>query len=197
MGTFQGTLYQREQDGKTVYGTRNLPGSKPLFGFGVETPPHSPAHIGLGKVGPPRLDLYRNEFRSAARSTGIDEAWLRAIAHAESYFDAEAVSEKGARGVMQLMPEVVSDYSVDNPHSAKESILAGARLIKALDAHYGGDLILVAAAYNAGVGTVDEYGGVPPYEETQVYVAKVSKLYASYRKAIGLPARPMHLVPAK
>lgn len=197
MGVIQGTLYQREQDGKTVYGTRNLPGSKPLFGFAIETPPHSPAHAGLGQVGAPRMDLYRNEFKAAARSTGVDEAWLRTIAHAESYFDADAVSEKGARGVMQLMPAVVDDYAVENPHSAKESILAGARLLKSLEAHYGGDLVLVAAAYNAGIGTVAEYGGVPPYEETQIYVAKVSELYPSYRKAMGLPFRPMHLVPAE
>jgi hypothetical protein len=197
MGDFHGTLYQREQDGKTVYGTRKLPGSKPLFGFSVATPAHSPAHAGLGQVGPPRMDLYRSEFRTAARRTGVDEAWLRAIAHAESYFDASAVSEKGARGVMQLMPDVISDYAVENPHSARDSILAGASLLKALDAHYGGDLVRVAAAYKAGIGTVDEYDGVPPYEETRIYVAKVTELYANYRKAMGLVPRPMHLVPAQ
>ncbi len=197
LGNFQGTLYQREQDGKTVYGTRNLPGSRPLFGFAVATPAHSPAHAGLGQVGAPRLDLFQSEFRTAARKTGVDEAWLRAIAHAESYFDADALSDKGARGVMQLMPDVIGDYGVADPGSARQSIMAGARHLQVLDARYGGDRVLAAAAYNAGPAAVDQYGGVPPYAETQEYVAKVGELYARYRKAMGLEARPLQLRPAQ
>lgn len=197
LGNFQGTLYQREQDGKTVYSTRNLPGSKRLFGFAVATPAHSPAHAGLGQVGSPRLDVLRKEFKAAARKTGLDEAWLRAIAHAESYYDANAVSEKGARGVMQLMPEVIADHGVDDPHSAQQSIMAGARLLLALDARYGGDRILAAAAYNAGTAAVAQYGGVPPYAETRAYVAKVGELYERYRKAMGLEPRPLQLRPAQ
>ena len=197
LGTFHGTLYQREQDGRTVYGTRNLPGSTVVQRFTVATPPASPAHRGLGKVGAPQVDVYRAEFKSAARKTGLDEALLRSIAHAESAFDPGAVSVKGAKGVMQLMPEVIGDYHVADPFSPKQSILAGAQLLKSLDELYGGDLSLVAAAYNAGVGAVTQYGGVPPYAETQDYVAKVEELYARYRKAMGLAPRPLALTPAR
>jgi len=197
LGVFQGTLYQREQDGHIVYGTRDLPGSTKVQRFSVATPAASPAHVGLGTVGAPRTDIYRREFSNAARTTGVDEAWLRAIAHAESYYAADAVSTKGAKGVMQLMPGVIGDYGVKDPFSAKQSILAGARHLKALEELYGGDNILAAAAYNAGIGAVAQYGGVPPYAETQEYVGKVSALYARYRKAMGLAPRAVRLQPAR
>jgi hypothetical protein len=197
LGEFQGTLYQRQQDGRTVYSTRKLPGSTPLLAFTAKTPATSPAHAGLGGIGRARIGDYKREFKAAARRTGVDEAWLRAIAHAESAFDKDAVSEKGAMGVMQLMPSVVGDYGVKDPFSAAESIMAGARHLKSLEARYEGDLVLVAAAYNAGIGAVTQYGGVPPYVETQEYVTKVEALYARYRTALGLAPRTARLQPAQ
>ena len=112
MGVFSGVLYEREQDGRLVYGTRRLPGAREYLRFTVQTPPGEPAHAGLGRMGAPRLDAWPALFRDAARSNGLDEAWLRAIAHAESGFEAAAVSPKGARGVMQLMPEVAVEQGV-------------------------------------------------------------------------------------
>ena len=165
--------------------------------FSVATPPSSSAHVGLGHAGKPEIGVYKREFKSAARATGIDEAWLRAIAHAESDYAADAVSVKGAKGVMQLMPETIGDYGVKDPFSAQQSIMAGAKLLKALEDQYGGDRVLAAAAYNAGAGAVAQYGGVPPYVETQEYVAKVSTLYARYRQALGLPPRSVELKPAQ
>ena len=190
-GVFSGTLYAREQDGQTVYSTRNLPGSRPYLRFTVATPPGEPAHPGLGKVGKPVLDRHAREFRAAARATGVEDAWLRAIAHAESAFDAQAVSAKGAQGVMQLLPEVASEYGVSDPFSPAQSINAGARHLKALARRYHGDRTLVAAAYNAGIGAVTRHGGVPPYAETREYVDKVLALYARYKAALGpAPERP-------
>jgi hypothetical protein len=197
LGVFRGTLYQREQDGTIVYSTRNLPGSTPVQKFTVATPPSSSAHLGLGHAGKPEVNVFKREFRSAAQATGIDEAWLRAIAHAESDYTADAVSVKGAKGVMQLMPETIGDYGVKDPFSAKQSIMAGAKLLKTLEDQYGGDRVLAAAAYNAGAGAVAQYGGVPPYVETQEYVAKVTTLYARYRQALGLPPRSVDLEPAQ
>jgi len=197
LGVFQGTLYQREQDGHVVYGTRNLPGSIRLQQFTVATPPSSPAHTGLGIVGKPQIAVYRNEFAAAAKKTGVEESLLRAIAHAESDFAANAVSSKGAKGVMQLMPEVIGDYGVADPFSAKQSIYAGAKYLKALEARYAGDQMLAAAAYNAGPGAVEQYGGVPPYAETQQYVHKVGTLYTRYRLALGLAPRSIELSPAQ
>lgn len=184
LGTVKGTLYERQQDGRTVYGTRKLPGSTPVLAFTAETPKASPAHVGLGEVGKPRLEMFAFEFKAAAKKTGVEDAWLRAIAHAESGFDAAAVSPKGAQGVMQLMPAVSREYGVRNPLSSSESIDAGARHLKGLMRRYKGDLALVAAAYNAGIGAVAQFGGVPPYRETLAYVAKVQALHTRYRAAL-------------
>lgn len=190
-GVFSGTLYEREQDGALVYGTRNLPGSRVYLRFTVATPPGEPAHEGLGQVGRPQLQPHAAAFRAAARATGVEDAWLRAIAHAESGFDADAVSDKGAQGVMQLMPEVSADYGVRDPFSAQQSIDAGARHLRVLLRRYDGDHTLAAAAYNAGIGAVTRYGGVPPYRETEAYIAKVRALHARYREAMGIkPERP-------
>lgn len=188
LGVVNGTLYERQQDGRVVYSTRELPGSVKVLSFTVETPPGEPAHVGLGRIGTPRLDRFAAQFRAAASKNGIDDAWLRAIAHAESGFDARALSPKGAQGVMQLMPETARAYGVQDAYSPVQSIDAGARHLRVLLQRYRGDLTLAAAAYNAGVGAVGRYGGIPPYRETRVYVAKVQALHARYRAAMAPPA---------
>ena len=187
MGVFSGTLYEREQDGVLVYGTRRLPGARVYMRFTVETPPGEQAHAGLGSVGAPRLDAHAALFRAAARANDLDEAWLRAIAHVESGFDAAALSPQGAAGVMQLMPDVIADYGVSDPLSPQQSINAGARHLRALLRRYHGDRTLALAAYNAGIGTVARYDGVPPYRETRAYIDKVQALYLRYRTAMGRP----------
>ena len=185
IGLHHGTLYERQQDGQLVYSTRDLPGSVKVLAFTVETPKNAQAHTGLGSMGPPRLDMYAEQFRAAAKATGMEDAWLRAIAHVESGFDRLAVSPKGAQGVMQLMPDTAKRYGVSDPYSAEQSIAAGARHLKGLSKLYKGDLSLVAAAYNAGVATVTRYGGVPPYVETEDYVARVLDLHARYQTALA------------
>ena len=188
LGVFSGTLYEwQAPDGSMVYTTRRLPGATPYLKFTVETPKGSPAHEGLGKVGKPRLDMHATVFRKAAKARKVDDAFLRAIAHAESGFDQKAVSPKGAQGLMQLMPDVQGDYGVTDPFDPAQSIDAAARHLRGLLARYKGNYALAAAAYNAGIGTVTKYGGVPPYAETIAYVAKVQALHARYREAMKLP----------
>ena len=188
LGVFSGTLYEwKAPDGALIYTTRRLPGAVPYLKFTVETPKASPAHEGMGNVGTPRLDVHAKAFRAAAKTNKLDDAFLRAIAHAESDFDADAVSAKGAQGVMQLMPDVQVEYGVSDPFVAQQSIDAGARHLRALLRRYKGDFTLAAAAYNAGIGVVTKYGGVPPYKETRAYVAKVGALHARYREAMKLP----------
>lgn len=183
-GARQGKLYRREQEGETVYSTRELPGSVAVLGFTVPAPPGAPAHVGLGQVGRPRPELHARAFEIAATANRIDPAWLRAIAHAESGFRADAISPKGALGVMQLLPATAKEYGVIDPFSAAQSIAGGARHLARLLRRYDGDHVLAAAAYNAGEGAVARYGGVPPYAETEAYVAKVDALYALYADAL-------------
>ena len=184
-GTQRGTLYEREQDGKTVYSTRNLPGSTPVLAFSVTPPPGASAHPGMGRIGKPQPAVHSTVFRAAAKANRIDDAWLRAVAHAESNMRPDAVSPKGAQGVMQLLPSTAREYRVSNPFSAAESIQGGARYLAMLLKRYKGDRKLAAAAYNAGMGTVERYGGIPPYAETLAYVDKVEALYALYREALA------------
>jgi hypothetical protein len=180
----QGTLYRRIEEGKTIYTTRELPDATPVLGFTIPAPPGAPAHTGLGLIGRPRPELHAKAFALAASANHLDAAWLRAIAHAESGFRADAVSPKGALGVMQLLPATAKDYGVTDPFSAAQSIAAGARHLARLLRRYDGDRVLAAAAYNAGEGAVARYGGVPPYAETEAYVAKVDALYALYLQAL-------------
>src|SRR5918993_1914158 len=183
-GKQSGVLYERVQDGKTVYSTRNLPGSTPLMKFTVTPPPGAVAHPGLGRVAAPRTNVDAELFRSAAKASRIDDAWLRAVAHAESDLQAEAVSPKGAQGIMQLLPKTAAEYGVKDSFVPSQAIPGAARMLQDLLRRYKGDRTLATAAYNAGIGTVAKYGGVPPYAETIAYVAKVDALYARYKTAL-------------
>jgi len=118
-----------------------------------------------------------------ARAHRLDAALLMAVIHAESAGDPLAISPKGATGLMQLMPATGAEYGAADLFDARQNIAAGARFLGDLLKRYGSrDLAL--AAYNAGAGAVDRYGGrIPPYDETQRYVAKVNGLYARYAHA--------------
>lgn len=188
LGPVRGPMYERRMGGAAAYSTRALPGWNEVWAVvALKAPADSPAHYGLGQLGRPRLDAYAAQFRAASRRNGVDDAWLRAIAHAESGFDPAARSPKGALGLMQLMPDVARAYGVGDPYSPSQSIDGAARHLHTLMRRYNGDLTLVAAAYNAGTGAVARYRGVPPYAETQAYVDKVQALYARYRSALRQP----------
>ncbi len=192
-GKQSGALYERTQDGMTVYSTRNLPGSTRLMAFTVIPPPDSSVHAGLGSLGALQPNVDSAIFHAAARANGIEDAWLRAIAHAESGMQADAVSPKGAQGIMQLMPETTLLYRVQDPFSPTQAIQGGAKYLGELLRRYNGDRRLAAAAYNAGIGAVARYDGIPPYAETQAYVEKVEALYGLYRAALPV-GHPRHRV---
>ena len=190
LGPVRGNLYSTRIGGRVVYSTRDIPGWKEVAEpVKVKAPRSSWAHEGLGQLGAARVDVFSAQFRAAAQRTGVEDAWLRAIAHAESGFDPRARSPKGALGVMQLMPVLAREYGVADPYSSAQSIDGAARHIRTLMRRYKGDLVLVAAAYNAGIGAVERYGGVPPYAETEAYVEKVQALVERYRSALRKPGR--------
>lgn len=125
------------------------------------------------------------EIQLAAQTSGVDEALIRAIIHAESAYQPDAVSPKGAQGLMQLMPATQKSLNMSNPFNPADNIDAGARHLAELLLEFDGDIVLAAAAYNAGAGAVQKYGGVPPYAETREYVRRVEILHRRYRKDLG------------
>ena len=145
---------------------------------------HSP--INWGTV---RLDLtdYADVIHGASMESGVDEALIRAIIHAESAFNPRAMSLKGAQGLMQLMPGTANDMGVLDAFDPAQNIRGGARYLGLLLKNFNGDVRLVAAAYNAGPGAVQHYNGVPPFAETQVYVQRVGELLQRYNKALHTP----------
>jgi soluble lytic murein transglycosylase-like protein len=114
--------------------------------------------------------------RDAARRTGLPAALVESVARVESNFRPDAVSPKGALGVMQLMPATAKALEAD-PHDTAQNIDAGARLLRDLLIKYDGDVVKALSAYNAGSGAVDRYRGMPPYAETRDYVDKVIRAY--------------------
>ncbi len=129
---------------------------------------------------------YATEISNAATEFGVEIALVRALIHAESAFNPMALSKKGAQGLMQLMPATAGMYGVTDAFDAKQNISAGVEHLAGLLKRYNGDITLVAAAYNAGEGAVAKYRGtVPPYEETKVYVQRVSLLRQRYLNALA------------
>lgn len=118
----------------------------------------------------------------AARRYGVDPALIAGVIEAESGFNPHAVSGAGAKGLMQLMDGTARGLGVTDSFDRFQNILGGAKHLGNLLARYGGDARLALAAYNAGAGAVDRYGGIPPYGETQRYVPRVLAAMEKYAK---------------
>ena len=113
-------------------------------------------------------------FQKAADTYGVSVSLLTAMAKQESNFQTNATSKSGAMGIMQLMPSTASYFGCTDPYDPEQNIMAGAKYISELLNKYNGDTSLALAAYNAGSGNVAKYGGIPPFKETQNYVAKIT-----------------------
>ena len=137
----------------------------------------------LAAPDPERTRRYDAHIREAARLYVLPEELVRAVMQVESNFYAEAVSSKGAIGLMQLMPATATEMGVLDPFDPRQNVLGGARFLRLLANHFGGDLVRTIAAYNAGGGAVEKYGGIPPYAETRQYVQSVLSSYYAFRSA--------------
>ncbi|MGA7301191.1 MAG: lytic transglycosylase domain-containing protein [Candidatus Sulfotelmatobacter sp.] len=116
-------------------------------------------------------------IEEAAARHNVDPNLVRAVVKVESNFNPNAVSRKGAMGLMQLMPSTARQLKVNNPFDPEQNVDAGVRHLKQLLESYGGDIKLTLAAYNAGAGAVARSSGVPRYAETQNYVRRITNLY--------------------
>ncbi len=132
---------------------------------------------------------YGELIYETAKRHGLNPELIAAMTRAESAWDKEAVSVKGARGLMQLMPATAARFGVDQSElfEPARNLEAGASYVKWLIGRFDGDLPLVLAGYNAGEGAVDRYDGIPPYRETQGYVARILG-YLGFEPAVGAPA---------
>ena len=130
----------------------------------------------------PLQHAYDDLIREAADRHHVDAALIKSVMHAESGFNAWAVSRAGALGLMQLMPQVAEELGVDDPFDARQNVMAGARYLRRLlDLHHG-NVRLALASYNAGVATVSRHRGVPPFPETRKYIKRVTALVERSRR---------------
>lgn len=148
---------------------------------------------------------YDRLIRRTAKAHQVDMALVKAVMHIESAFNPHAVSNKGAQGLMQLMPETAQRYGAEDLFDPVQNVRAGVLYLKDLQKMFKNNTRLVLAAYNAGENAVLRYKGIPPYDETQDYVRKVMKMHRTYITEQGpvtqvananAPA-PRKLVPAE
>lgn len=113
----------------------------------------------------------------ASQKYDVDADLVKAVIQNESDYDAQAISSAGAMGLMQLMPATAASLGVEDPMDPAQNIEGGVKLLRELLNQFSGNLTNTLAAYNAGPGAVQQYGGVPPYQETQTYVKRVLSTY--------------------
>ncbi|MCR5580388.1 MAG: lytic transglycosylase domain-containing protein [Pseudobutyrivibrio sp.] len=119
---------------------------------------------------------YKDIFIEASQKFGVSYDLLTAMAQQESGFNPDAVSKSGAMGIMQIMPETATELGLEHPFDAYDNIMAGAKYISQKLEEYSGNVEKALAAYNAGSTVVNQYDGVPPYEETQNYVKNIKAI---------------------
>lgn len=140
----------------------------------VSLPPISLTKMSTSSAAPSE---YSDIIKAAAEKYQIPEKLISSVIKVESNFNANATSHAGASGLMQLMPSTARSLGVTNIFNPTDNIMGGAKYLSQMLSKYDGNIKLALAAYNAGPGNVDKYGGIPPFKETQNYVNKVTQNY--------------------
>lgn len=188
-------IYTRKTSNGTVEATNMPDGSDFRLTYpGKGTLIHSRAW----KLRPSYNGEFNHHISAAAGAHGVSVDLVRAIIQVESDFDYLATSTKGAQGLMQLMPGTARQVGVGNALDPRQNIFGGTQYLRMMLDTFRGDVALAAAAYNAGPNAVLRYGGVPPYKETQNYVAKVQYLLTGVGQqmlGVAAPVQAMFIVP--
>lgn len=180
------TITNKKQRGaKVLYRTRS----------GKSKKPKSKATAGKRKKarGPVQADAraralrYEDIVNAASQHYGLPVALIWAVMRVESHFKRRALSNRGAQGLMQLMPGTAGDMGVKDPWDPEQNIFGGARYLRILANKFDGDLVLTLSGYHAGGGAVDSVGGIP-YEQTAEYVRRVLNAYYRYQKQLPTKA---------
>ena len=192
LGLRQATPTAARTGGAPAPATTSTTGASPSFqaqlanavGAPAATPQDAAGAATLGDV--PYGDL----IAAAARRHGLDPALLAGLIRQESNFNPSASSPAGARGLTQLMPATAASLGVTDASDPAQAIEGGAKYLKQQLDRFGGDVTRALAAYNAGPGAVQRFGGVPPYAETRAYVQKVQAYAEQYRAAVSPASAP-------
>jgi hypothetical protein len=143
----------------------------------LPAPVHSPASVPAHSVPPLSAPAMNQVVNSASAAYHLDPDLVNSVIHAESGFNSHAVSPKGARGLMQLMPGTANQLGVNDAFDPQSNVTGGSRYLRELLERYNFDLVKALAAYNAGPERVEQYRGVPPFRETRAYVARIVHEY--------------------
>lgn len=175
----------RRSDGSLHYTNTRMHGArcKRLFSSkresaGRKRPANAPPSVRDDSAD--RFYRYDAFIQEAAALYQLPVPYIRAVIKVESNYMKDVVSRAGALGLMQMMPFTAEGMGVTNAFDARQNILGGTRFLRILANQFSGDLVLTTAAYNAGPGAVEKYGGIPPYDETRRYVRRVLSYYRHY-----------------
>jgi soluble lytic murein transglycosylase len=187
-----GSMYRYEDEQGVVHYT-NVP-SDPRYRFlrkdpepAVEAPKAAAPGPGLLSRG---LAAFAQIIRTAAARHGVDARLVEAVVQVESAGNPTAVSPKGARGLMQLMPDRAAELGVRDPFDPAQNVEGGVRHLRDLLQRFSGDVTLALAAYNAGEAAVRAYNGIPPYAETREYVRRIRRFYEGQGLLSRAPEAP-------
>lgn len=161
-----------DERGRKVY----INTGEPIGGLGAAGFRSRSSRSDAGRLAPEEIHPY---VEDAARRSAVDPDLIHAIIQVESDYYPNALSRKGAMGLMQLIPVTAQRFGVENTFDPKQNIEGGVTYLRYLLDLFGGDLTLTLAAYNAGENSVRRYGGVPPFDETREYVRKVKGVYGN------------------
>ena len=196
-----GTFWSRERGGGVVEFTNKTPPPGGKWKVWLKTGPGKASAlrgstdiVPARDTSPSRFSRYDQDIRDEQAFYGIPEALLRAIIKTESDYDPAVISSAGAQGLMQLMPDTARLMGVTDPFNPRQNIMGGARYLQVLARRFckqvtsagtvctPDEKVKIVAAYHAGPGAVEKYGGIPPYETTHAYVDSVLRRFDQYRR---------------